>query len=42
MNNVRRIMKASWKPSEFLGQSAVSFVAEKFIPILLGRRYEAD
>ena len=42
MNNVRRIMKASWKPSEFLGQSSVSFVADKFIPILLGRKYEAD
>lgn len=42
MNNVRRIMKASWKPSEFLGQSSLSFVADKFIPILLGRKYEAD
>ena len=42
LNNVRRIVKASWKPSEFLGQSSFSFVVDKFIPILLGRKYEAD
>lgn len=40
--NVRRIIKASWKPREFLGQSAFVFVMNKFIPILLGRKYEAD
>lgn len=42
LNNVRKIVKASWKPSEFLGQSSFSFVMDKFIPILLGRKYEAD
>ena len=40
--NVRRIIKASWKPREFLGQSAFLFVINKFIPILLGKKYEAD
>jgi hypothetical protein len=42
VNNVRRIIKASWKPKEFLGQSAFGFVWDKFVPILLGRKFEAD
>ena len=42
LNNVRRIIKASWKPKEFLGQSAVGFVWDKLVPILMGRKYEAD
>lgn len=42
VNNVRRIIKASWKPKEFLGQSALGFVWDKFVPILLGRKFEAD
>ena len=41
-NNVRRIVKASWKPKEFLGQSAFGFVWDKFVPILMGRKFEAD
>lgn len=41
-NNVRRIVKASWKPKEFLGQSAFGFVWDKFFPILIGRKFEAD
>lgn len=40
--SVRRIIKAAWKPKEFLGQSAIGFVWDKFIPILIGRKYEAD
>lgn len=42
VNNVRRIINASWKPKEFLGQSAFGFLFDKFIPILLGRKFEAD
>ena len=42
MGNIRRIMKSAWKPKEFLGQSAVVFVWGKFLPILLGTKYEAD
>lgn len=42
INNVRRIIKASWKPKEFLGQSAVGFVWDKFVPILMGKTFEAD
>lgn len=42
INNVRRIINASWKPKEFLGQSALGFVWDKFVPILLGRKFEAD
>ena len=42
INNVRRIIKASWKPKEFLGQSALGFIWEKFLPILMGRKFEAD
>lgn len=42
LNSVRRIIRSSWKPKEFLGQSAVSFVWGKFVPILMGRKYEAD
>ena len=41
-NNVRRIVKASWKPKEFLGQSTFGFVWDKFFPILIGRKFEAD
>lgn len=40
--SVRRIIRAAWKPKEFLGQSAVGFVWNKFVPILFGRKYEAD
>ena len=42
LSSVRRIVKASWKPKEFFGQSAVGFVWDKFLPILMGRKYEAD
>ena len=42
VNNVRRIVRASWKPKVFLGQSSVAFVWDKFVPILLGRNFEAD
>jgi hypothetical protein len=42
VNNVRKIIKASWKPKEFLGQSAFGFVWDKFLPILMGRKFEAD
>ena len=42
LHSVRRIVKAAWKPKEFLGQSAVGFVWDKFLPILLGRKFEAD
>ena len=42
VNNVRRIIQASWKPKEFLGQSAFGFVWDKFVPILMGRKFEAD
>lgn len=41
-NNVRRIVKASWKPKEFLGQSAFGFVLDKLLPILMGWKFEAD
>lgn len=42
LNSVRRIIRASWKPKEFLGQSAVGFVWNKFLPILMGKTFEAD
>jgi hypothetical protein len=42
LHSVRRIIKAAWKPKEFLGQSAVGFVWDKFLPILLGKKFEAD
>ena len=42
LNSVRRIIRASWKPKEFLGQSAVGFVWDKFLPILQGKKFEAD
>ena len=42
LHSVRRIVKAAWKPKEFLGQSAVSFVWDKFLPILMGKKFEAD
>lgn len=42
LHSVRRIVKAAWKPKEFLGQSAVGFVWDKFVPILMGRKFEAD
>ena len=42
LGSVRRIVRAAWKPKEFLGQSAAGFVWGKFLPILLGRKYEAD
>lgn len=40
--NVRRIIKTSWKPKEFLGQNAFGFVWDKFLPILMGKKFEAD
>ena len=42
LNSVRRIVRSSWKPKVFLGQSAVGFVWDKFVPILMGRKFEAD
>lgn len=42
LHSVRRIIKAAWKPKAFLGQSAVGFVWDKFVPILMGRKFEAD
>ena len=42
LNSVRRIIKAAWKPKEFLGQSAVGFVWDKFLPILRGQKFDAD
>ena len=42
LHSVRRIVKSAWKPKEFFGQSAVGFVWDKFLPILLGKKYEAD
>ena len=42
LNSVRRIVKSSWKPKVFLGQSAIGFVWDKFLPILLGKKFEAD
>jgi len=42
LHSVRRIIKAAWKPKEFLGQSAVGFVWDKFVPILMGKKFEAD
>lgn len=40
--NVRRIVRSAWKPKVFLGQSAIGFVWDKFVPILMGRKFEAD
>ena len=42
LNNVRRIVKSSWKPKAFLGQSAIGFVWDKFFPILMGKKFVAD
>lgn len=42
VNNVRRIIRSSWKPKEFLGQSAFVFVWSKFVPILMGHKFDAD
>lgn len=42
LNSVRRIVRSSWKPKVFLGQSAIGFVWDKFVPILMGRKFEAD
>ena len=42
LHSVRRIIRAAWKPKEFLGQSAVGFVWDKFLPILRGQKFEAD
>ena len=42
LHSVRRIIKAAWKPKEFLGQSAFGFVWDKFVPIMMGRKFEAD
>ncbi len=40
INNIRRIVKSSWKTKEFLGQSSFSFICGKAIPILLGKNKE--
>lgn len=40
--SVRRIVRSAWKPKVFLGQSAIGFVWDKFVPILMGRKFEAD
>lgn len=40
INNVIRIVRSSWKTKELLGQSSVSFLCEKVIPILLGKNNE--
>ena len=42
LNSVRRIVKSSWKPKVYLGQSAIGFVWDKFLPILMGKKFEAD
>lgn len=42
VNNARRIIKSSWKPKEFLDQSAFGFVWDKLVPIMLGQKFEAD
>ena len=42
LNSVKRIVKSSWKPKVFLGQSAIGFVWDKFLPILMGKKFEAD
>ena len=42
IHNVMRIIRAAWKPQEFLGQSAVGFVWDKVLPILKGKKFEAD
>lgn len=40
INNIRRIVKSSWKTEEFLGQSSFSFLCGKALPILLGKNKE--
>lgn len=42
IHSVLRIIKAAWKPKAFLGQSAIGFVWDKFLPILRGKKFEAD
>jgi hypothetical protein len=42
IHSVVRIIKAAWKPKAFLGQSAIGFVWDKFLPILRGHKFEAD
>ena len=42
INSVKRIVRAAWKPRVFLGQSAVGFVWGKVLPILMGKKFEAD
>ena len=42
IHSVMRIARAAWKPKEFLGQSAVGFVWGKVLPILRGKKFEAD
>lgn len=39
---VRRILRASWKVRAFLGESPFAFVVGKIIPILRGKKFEAD
>ena len=42
IHSVMRIARAAWTPKEFLGQSAVGFVWGKVLPILRGKKFEAD
>ena len=42
IHSVMRIARAAWKPRVFLGQSAVGFVWDKVLPILKGKKFEAD
>ena len=42
IHSVIRIIRAAWKPRVFLGQSSVGFVWGKVLPILKGRKFEAD
>lgn len=42
IHSVMRIARAAWKPRVFLGQSAVGFVWDKVLPILMGKKFEAD
>ncbi len=39
---VRRIFRASWKVKAFLGENPFIFVVGKILPILRGKKFEAD
>ena len=42
LNSVLGIIRASWKPKIFLDQSAVVFIWNKFLAIMVGESVEAD